>query len=202
MHCSKILLVTALCLSPLAAQTQLVRGDIDQQRGTNRFFLDCTDSVELISNTVSLAALHTASQQQNFEYAMQVRLVSVGATTVLDVVSATQIPEMFQMGNLRFGRRETWEVFGTPGSFSVIYGSLRASAGYIPFGAAGTWVIGTPNVLINQGVIAANGQWRFDLQMPTLPALVGTEITSQAVLLDNAGTLTITNPDCKDVRAS
>ena len=45
----------------------------------------------------------------------------------------------------------------------------------------------------------AFGRFQTRFTMPTLPALVGQEITGQAVIQDGAGFL-ISNPDCKEVR--
>ena len=197
------LLTTALFASTAFAQTQLVRGDVDAIQGTNLFRLDCTN-IGLVSNTVDLQALHNASRQQDIEYEMQVVNVSAGGQATLNVVSAVQIPEMFGMGNLRFGRSETWEVFGMPGSATAIFVALPSATSYAPFGAAGTWLMGAQAGLFAQGTINALGRFQVRFQMPTIPGLVGTTVSSQALILEQGGgftTLVITNPGCKDVRS-
>jgi hypothetical protein len=193
----RTLAVSLLVVSPALAQTQLVRGDIDNISGTNRFVLDCT-GIGLISSTVNLQALHDLSRQQDIEFEMRVTVAQANPT-VLNVVSAVQIPEMFDMGNLRFGRSETWEVFGPSGSLAAVYAGTRASTRYSPHGAAGTWVIGPELALVRQGSIQ-NGRFQFSFQMPTIPALVGVEFTSQALVLTPSCQLVITNPDCREVR--
>lgn len=183
----------------LTAQTQLVRGDVDGIQNTQGLFqLECTQ-VRLVSSTVNLQALHDASRQQDIEYEMQVTQVGTNPVT-LDVVSATQIFEMFDMGNLRFGRNETWEVFGVPGNPAAVYMDLRANTNYAPFGSWGTWVLGPNAFLFNQGTINALGRFRFQFTMPNLPQFVGVEFTAQALTLDANGAPLITNPDCKEVR--
>ncbi len=194
------LLTLALVASPCLAQTQLVRGDVDRQQQTNLFFLDCT-GIQLVSSTVNLALLHNQSQQQNIEFEMQVVDVS-GNGTVLNVVSALTIPEMFDMGNLRFGRSERWEVFGAPGALTAVYATATATTRYLPYGAAGTWLIGAPSLLVNQGTLNALGQFEFSVQMPSIPALIGQDFTAQAFMVEPSLRLVIANPDCKTVEAS
>lgn len=192
------LLLLALS-APLAAQTQLVRGDVDGIRNTaGRFQLDCTQ-IPLTSATVNLQQLHDQSRQQDIEYEMQVVNVGTAAAPVLDVVSATVIAEQFQMGNLRFGRSETWEVFGPAFAQAWVLVDARANTGYLPLGGAGTWLLGPAAVPFVSGQINALGRFVTRFTMPTLPALVGQEIVGQAVIEDG-GVFTVTNPDCKEVR--
>ncbi|MEM7203302.1 MAG: hypothetical protein AAF628_23770 [Planctomycetota bacterium] len=68
----------------------------------------------LVSSVVNLQALHDASRQQDIEYEMSVQNIGTPGAPILDVLSAVEIPETLDMGNLRFGRSETWEVFGRP----------------------------------------------------------------------------------------
>ncbi|MCA8941231.1 MAG: hypothetical protein KDB80_01615 [Planctomycetes bacterium] len=194
------LLVVAALAAPAFAQTQLVRGDVNGIQGTNLFQLDCTN-IQLTSSTLNLQALHDATRQTNNDYDLQV--VQVGSNpVVLDVVSATLVPELFQMGNLRFGRSETWEVFGPAGSPTAVFIALRSTTGYAPIGAQGTWLLGPSYGRLMFGVIGPLGRFEFQFQMPALPALVGTEITSQAIIAPPGQPAYVTNPDCKEVRAN
>ena len=181
------------------AQTQLVRGDIDGIKNTRLFQLDCTH-IRLVSTTVNLQKLHDASRQNNIEYEMQVRDVSSGGTKMLNVISAKAITEMMNMGNLRFGRSDTWEVFGPSGSLAVVFLQSRSMTSYLPLGSAGTWLLGGNAILFNFGTIT-NGSFRFNFQPPTIQSLVGQEFSSQALIVSRNGGLTITNPDCKEVRS-
>lgn len=187
----------ALLVGASHAQTQLVRGDIDSIQGTPRFQLDCT-FIELVSSTVNLQALENASSQSNIEYDMQVTVVGTNPV-VLNVVSATPVLEMMQMGKLRLGETDSWEVNGTPGANAWVFIGDRQTTGYFPAGALGTWVLGGPIALLAQGSIAFNGQFRFNFSMPNVPAFVGVEITSQAIVQQPAGNLLITNSDCKEI---
>jgi len=196
------LFVAPILLATTAfAQPQLVRGDVDGIQGTNRFQLECTQ-IPLVSNAVNLQALHNLSSGQDIEFEMMVNNIGTLQSPVLDVLSAQQIPEIFDMGNLRFGRSETWEVFGVPNSRTAVYLGLRAGTQYHPFGPFGTWVMGPESVLLQLGTISGLGRFQFRFTMPTIPQLVGVEFTSQALVVEPSGSLLITNPDCKEVRDS
>ncbi len=190
------ILVSTLLAATATAQTQLVRGDVDGIQGTQRFQLECTQ-IPLISTAgVNLQALHDMSRGQDIEFEFQV-IVQPGPT--LDVQSYRVIPEIFDMGNLRFGRSESWEVNGTPGSATAVYMTTRSLTGFLPAANAGSWLLGNVVLLMNQGVIGPTGQFRFNFRMPTIPSLVGVEFTAQALVAETGGLL-ITNPDCKEVR--
>lgn len=188
----------AACTAGAVAQTQLVRGDIDSPQGTNQFVLDCTN-IQLVSSTLNLQVLENQTRQTDFEYEMQV--VQVGTNPiVLDVVSATLIPEMFCMGNLRFGRTETWDVFGPVGAPCAVFISLRSSTAYAPLGTSGAWLLGPSFGMLQSGVIGPLGRFQFLFQMPNIPGAVGVEISSQAIVAPPGQPALLTNPDCKEVR--
>jgi hypothetical protein len=197
----KTLTTTLLCAAlwaPLCAQTQIVRGDVDSVQNTNRFVLKCTN-LPLVSTTVNLQQLHNATQQQNLTVEMTVR--NIGTTSpILDVVTAQIVPERMKMGNLRFGRTETWEVFAAPGSHAWIFVNAQTGTGFIPFGAAGAWVLGPTAPPFASGPVDALGRFQIRFQMPNIPALVGQTLVSQAIV-QKGGALLLTEPDCKDVRA-
>lgn len=190
-------LLLALTASTLA-QTQLVRGDIEDQN--NIFFLDCANQVRLVSNTVNLRALHDASRQQDIEYEMQVIDVSSGGQRTLDVITATAIPEQFNMGNLRFGRSDRWEFFGPAGTIASIWMNARALGIWAPIPGLGAWLVGLPALHIRDGVTDALGRFQFNLQPPTVPDLVGVAFTAQAIYQLPNGFIGISNADCKLVR--
>ncbi|MCA8956222.1 MAG: hypothetical protein KDC87_09110 [Planctomycetes bacterium] len=201
MKISSLFLFASLALASLVpAQTQLVRGDVDSIQNTNRWRLDCTN-IELVSTTVDLQALHNASRQQDIEYEMQVIDVSQPGLPKLNVISARAIPEIFDMGNIRFGRSDTWAVSGAAGSSFGIWITLPQATSYAPFGSWGTWLLGQHPMLFAQGTIPATGRFEFKYQPPTVPAWVGVTIVGQAVVVQGSSIL-ITNPGCKDIRAN
>ena len=197
---TKIAFLPLLLATALSAQTQLVRGDVDVVKNTtNVFRLDCTN-ILLTSRTVNLLQLHNASRQQDIEYEMQVRDVSSGGQAILDVVSAKTIKEMFNMGNIRIGRSDTWEVFGPAGSPTAIFITLPVLTSYAPFGNAGTWLLGATPVMFAQGTVSAIGRFQVRYQPPNIPSLVGQTVVGQAALIQS-GALVLTNADCKEVRS-
>src|SRR5690606_11504973 len=147
-----------------------------------------------------LRQLHAQSRQQDIEYRMEVVDVSAGSLTILEVLSATPVPEQFEMGNLRFNRSETWELRGTSGSAYQVWVNTRNATSFLPLtGFGNSWFMGPAAVPAFQGIMNASFlQFRF--QMPTIPALVGVEFTAQTLLVSPSNVLTITNPDCRAVR--
>ncbi|MEZ5964279.1 MAG: hypothetical protein R3F56_10575 [Planctomycetota bacterium] len=197
---NKLFLVLPLLAANAFAQTTYrIVGDIDSIQGTNLFELDCT-RIRLVSNSVNLQALHDASRQQDIEYDMQVTDVSSGGLTILNVLSATAVPEQFNMGNLRFGRTETWDLFGTVGSAYQTWLTTRNATTFLPLPAFGNaWFMGPTGVPVFQGVMNQSFiQWGF--QMPTIPALVGVEFSAQTILVSPSNVVSLTNPDCRVVR--
>ncbi len=196
---NKLFLVLPLLAASAMAQTYRIVGDVDAIQGTNLFELDCTH-IRLVSTTVNLQQLHDASRQQNIEYDMQVTDVSAGGLTILNVLSAVAVPEQFNMGNLRFGRSETWDLFGAPGSRFQVFLSTRAQTSFLPIpGFANAWFLTPFAVPFHSGTMTG-GFIQFSFQMPTIPALVGVEFSAQTALVDAANNVTLTNPDCKVVR--
>lgn len=198
MKTASLLAVPLLLGTTALAQSQLVRGDVDSISGTNRFQLECTQ-IPLVSTAVNLQQLNNLSSGQDIEFEMRVNNIGTPSQPVLDVLSAVQIPEIFDMGNLRFGRSESWEVLGAPGSLTAVYLGLRATTFYQPFGPFGTWVMGPEALPLRTGVIGGGGRFQFQFTMPTFPQLVGVEFTAQALVAEPTRLL-ITNPDCKEVR--
>lgn len=193
------LFAASLALSVSAQTGQLVRGDVDSVQNSNRFQLDCT-SVPLVSTAVNLQALHDASRRQDIEYEMRVTNTGTATNPVLNVLSARQIPEILDMGNIRLGRSDRWHVLGPAGDLAVVYVAPRAGTGYIPVGAAGAWNLGLNFILFNAGAISTAGRFEFSFQPPNNPGLVGQVIVSQALIVARSGALTITNPACKEIR--
>ena len=193
------IVAVALLAIPAAAQTQLVRGEIDGIQGTNQWRLDCTNvRVTTTNPAINLQQLHDATRQNDMMLSMQVIDIGTPGSPLLDIQQATVLPALFDMGNLRIGRSQTWEVFGTPGSLAEVYLTPEALTSYVPAGAFGTWVLGGNAVFFAGGRIGATGQFRFNFTMPNLPQLIGVSFTTQAIVLEPTGPL-LTNPDCKEV---
>jgi hypothetical protein len=131
---------------------------------------------------------------------MQVTDVSAGGLTILNVLSAVAVPEQFNMGNLRFGRSQTWDLFGAPGSLFQVFINTRAQTSLLRIpGFNNAWFLTAAAVPFHSGMMSG-GFIQFPFTMPTIPALVGTEFSAQTVLADSANNVTLTNPDCRVVR--
>ncbi len=175
------------------AQTQLVRGKVEDVPSTSRFVLDCT-TLPLVSTTLNLNTL--VGQQWN----LQVVNTGTPSQPILDVRSATPATKIMDMGNLRFGRSERWQVNYTPGSLAAVYVQLTSATSYLPAGAPGTWLLGLNCMHLATGTTNGQGQFEFNITMPTIPSLVGVSFSSQALVRTPAGELVVANPDCKEVR--
>ena len=188
-------LLFALALGgAVSAQTQLVRGKVEDVSGTNRFILDCT-TIPLVSRALNLNTLVGA------QWNLQVIDVGTPGAPRLDVQSATPATKIFDMGNLRFGRAERWQVNYTPGSMTAVFVQATSATSYLPLGAAGAWLLGANAAFVNAGVVNGQGQFEFRLTMPTIPSLVGVSFSGQAVVAPPSAPLLITNADCREVRA-
>lgn len=199
MHIREVLPAVILSLALLPAQSQLVRGEVDGVQGTNRFQLRCT-TVRLTSATLNLQALHDLTAQNNLSLDMQVVDVSGNGTT-LEIVAAAPVPRSFNMGNLRLGRNDTWEVFATPGSGVWVFVGGGGDTGFVPLGPIGSWLLGQSAVPFLTGTTDAGGRVRFDVTMPNAPGLLGAVFAAQGVVLTGAS-LAATNAECKEVRAN
>lgn len=188
------LAITALALCTIAglagAQTQTLRGKVEDVRGTqNQFFLDCT-SIPLVSTALNLNAW--IGQQA----VLQVVNVGTTAAPVLRVDAATATTKVFDMGNLRQGQTARWQVNAPAGSFVLIAVDYTSLTGYAPLGGLGTLLLSAGAGVIASGFTNAQHQFEISFFVPTIPGLVGTSFTGQALVGDH-GTWFLSNPDCK-----
>ncbi len=188
------ILFTTLFAASAVAQTQLVRGKVEDVSGTNRFVLDGT-TIPLTSTVLNLNTLVGG------QFDLQVVNTGTATQPSLRVESAVPVAKIFDMGNLRFGRAERWQVNFTAGSQTAVFVQATAAATYLPFGASGTWLLGTNAAFVTAGTVTSLGQFEFRVTMPTLPELVGVSFSAQALVVAPNGPLVIANVDAKEVRA-
>ena len=118
----------------------------------------------------------------------------------MNVLSAVAVPEQFNMGNLRFGRSETWDLTGTVGSAYQMWVTTRNATSFLPFANFGNaWFMGPNAVAAFQGIMS-QPFIQFGFQMPTIPSLVGVEFSAQTILVNPSNVVSLTNPDCRVVR--
>lgn len=179
----------------LSAQTQIVRGDVeDITNTTTQFYLKCTN-IPLVSTALNLNTLLANN------WILQVVNVGTAANPILSVQQATATTKVFEMGNLRLNRAARWQINAAPGSFGVMLLDLTARTRYTPLGSIGTWLLSANAGVVASGTTNSLGVFETSVTMPNLPALVGASFTSQA-LVANANGILLSNADCKDVRAN
>lgn len=194
---NKFLPLSLCCgLTTLAvAQTQILRGKVeDVPNTTNQFFLDGTN----LPLTSAALNLNTILGQQ-----MVLTVVNTGTATapVLDVSTALATTKVFDMGNLRVGRSDTWQVNALAGSIAFVFVDLIGSTGYHPFGQYGTFLLGSNAITLATGFTNGLSQFEFTFAVPASAApFVGTVFTGQALVGDH-GTWFFSNPDSKTVQA-
>lgn len=195
MNISRILFSTALVAASAVAQGQIVRGEVEDVRNTfNQFYFKCTN-IPVTSTAVSLAAI------QDTQGEFTVQNVGTATSPAFEVLSFTPALKQFDMGNIRLGRTDTWEITGAPGELFFFFVGATNNTGYTPFGAAGTWLLGMDAATLVTGVIPPLGRFQTQIGPPNNQQLVGLEFTGQALIGGPAG-WKLTNPDCKTVRAN
>jgi hypothetical protein len=188
-----ILAVSVLATTGLLAQTQTLRGKVEDVQGTqNQFFLDCTH-IPVVSSALNLnlwvgqqAILHVVD-------------VGTPAAPRLRIDSAVATTKVFDMGNLRQGQSARWQVNAPAGSFAFMALNFTSNTGYAPFGPFGTYLLGSGAATLASGVTNAQNQFEINFLVPVFPALVGTSFTGQALVGDH-GTWFFSNPDCKTLQ--
>ena len=195
MKLSSLLLVSGLLATTLTAQTQLLRGKVEDVRNTqNQFYLDCTN-IPLTSANLNL---NTMVGQQ---FVMQV--VNTGSATSprLEIKSVTATTKVFDMGNIRLGRSDRWQVRWKAGSRVVVGVTATAQTSYVPLGPLGTFLLGPYFGVLARGQTNQLGAYEFSYQPPNISTLVGMSFTGQALVQEPGGFLLLSNPDCKEVRS-
>lgn len=190
---NKFLLCCPLLLtSLLSAQTQIVRGKVEDVQNTqNQFFLDCTH-LPVVSTALNLNLW--VGQQA----ILQVINVGTASAPVLRIDAATATAKVFDMGNLRLGQSARWEVTAPAGSFAFMFLNFTDFTTYSPFGGFGTWLLGNGAATVASGVTNLQNQFEINYTMAVIPSLVGVSLTSQALVGDH-GTWFLSNPDCKSI---
>lgn len=174
----------------LFAQTQTLRGKVEDVQGTqNQFFLDCTN-IPLVSSALNLNLW--VGQQA----VLQVVDVGTPAAPVLRIDAAVATTKVFDMGNLRQGQGARWQVNAPAGSSAFMFLDFTSNTRYAPFGPFGTFLLGASPATLASGVTNAQNQFEITFSVPVFPALVGTSFTGQALVGDH-GTWFFSNPDCK-----
>jgi hypothetical protein len=163
----------------LAAQTNTLRGKIEDVPATpNQFVLDGTN-LPLVSSALNLnlwVGQHAVMQ-----------VVNVGTATVpvIRIDSAVLTTQVMDMSNLRIGQTSNQEVRAPAGSAAFIFLDFASNTGFLPFGGFGVWLLGTAPYLFAGGITNALNSFQAPFTLPANPALVGMQLTSQAFVGDH-----------------
>ncbi len=187
--CTCLLSLTAA----LSAQTQTLRGKVEDVQNTqNQFYLDCT-GIPMVSTALNL------NLWVGQEAVLQVVNVGTAQAPVLRVDAAAATAKVFDMGNLRLGQSNRWEINAPAGSFGFMFLDFTANTAYTPFGQFGTWLLGPGAATLASGMTNGQNQFEINFTMPVIPGLIGTSMTGQG-LVGTQGVWSFTNPDCKTIQ--
>jgi hypothetical protein len=176
----------------LAAQTETLRGKVEDVPGTpNQFILDGTN-LPLVSTALNL---NTLVGQQAI---MQVVNVGTPTAPVIRVDSSVPTAKVMDMGNLRLGQTSTFEVNAPAGSAAFMFLDFKSNTGFIPVGALGTWLLGLSPYLLAGGITNGLNQFQAPFFTPPNPQLLGLQISGQAFVGDH-GNWFFSNPDGKTI---
>ncbi len=174
-----------------SAQSVTLRGKVEDVSGNpGQFFLDCTN-VDLSSADFDLNLFVGAQTEIHGTW-------NGSSTSPAVLVTAIQVvPESFDLGGGgKLGSIAKPSVTGAPGSLAVTYASTSTS--FAPLGAWGTALLGGSPFLTGSGTIGGTGTLELVITIPNDPTLAGVDIFGQGAVVDLvAGTVLLTNPDCK-----
>lgn len=188
----KLLIASLLLATVATAQTQSLRGKVeDVQNTVNQFYLDGT-RIPVVSTALNL------NLWIGQEAILQVVNVGSAGAPILRVDAAAATAPVFDMGNLRLGQSARWQATAPTGSFAFLFLGFTDLTGYSPFGSYGVWLLGNSAATLAFGVTNAQNQFEVQYTMPSIPSLVGIELSAQALIGDH-GTWFFSNLDSKTI---
>ena len=183
-----------LSASLLSAQTQTLRGKVEDVQGTaNQFVLDGTN-LPLVSTALNL---NLWIGQQAI---LQVVNVGTPGAPLLRVDAAVATTKILDMGNLQLGQTDTWEVRASAGSVAFLFLDRTSSTGFLPLFGFGVWVLGVTPYQVAWGFTNGANVFQVPFTTPADPTLIGLPITSQALVGDPTNAWYFSNPDNKTVQ--
>lgn len=191
--------LSAVCTSLLfvataAAQTYTLNGKVEDVPGTvNQFFLDGT-RIPVVSTVLNLNAW------VGTQASLDVVNIGTASAPILRVDAAAPTAKVMDMGNLRLGQTQTWEVFAPAGTGAFIFMDWTDNTGFRPIpGFSGVYLLGLSPHFLTGGITNAAGVFQTTFTTPNNPTLVGLEVTSQALYVPG-GVWTFSNVDAKTIQ--
>lgn len=168
-----------LLVTLLSAQTQILRGKIEDVPSTvNQFVLDGT-TLPLVSTVLNLNAW--VGQDARMD------VVNIGTATapVLRVDVAVATPAAFELSPLHIGQSTTLKAHAPTGSVAFLLVDFSSNVGFAPVPAFGVWLLGASPFLL--ATVLTNGQNEATAMFPTPAnaALVGLTLSAQALIGDH-----------------
>lgn len=172
-HCTVAAVVLA---ASLTAQSSVVRGELADGRATGCYYCPGYQYVikfvgtQLASPTVNLNLL----QNQMVEF------TGNWNGSVFTVTAAQVVAQSFSItGNPSLGRRVRCNAQGTPGDVAI--NAIGVGTGFVvPFGTMTVLLDPATATVMGVGVVNGAGEFKSDLDIPAVPALVGVRVTGQA----------------------
>lgn len=189
MNISHVSLALFTLSSLAAAQSVTVRGKVEDVSGApGQFILDCTN-VDLSSSNFDL------NQFVGAQVELQGTWNGSTASPAVLVTALQSVGESFEIGGSgQIGTLAKPSVTGTPGSLAITFASLSSS--FVPTAGFGTVLLGGIPFHTGSGTIPAGGTRELSVLIPNDSALIGIDIFGQGAIIA-AGTVQLTNPDCK-----
>lgn len=194
MKLSVLLLGSALFCSISAAQSVTVRGKVEDV-GANQFVIDCTNTT-LVSATFNLNLFVGQEVLLTGAWNGSTAAPSINVQTIVNSIGGFEIPSNPKIGGtLRLGQT------GTPGD--AVFFLASAASGFLPIGADNTLLLDPATAFrAGSGVIPALGVLETSINLPNDPSLLGVIAHGQAAVFSSGFTvLTLTNPDCKEIKS-
>lgn len=188
--------VFACCLfaTPfLCAQSVTLRGKVEDVQGTqNQFYLDGT-TIPLTSTALNL------NLWEDEDAILEVTNIGAPGAPVLRVDAATVTQDLMDMGNMRLGETDSWEVRAPSGSFALVAIDWTTNTGFTPLDPFGVYLLGSDPVLLAAGFANALNEFRFLVTPPQDQTMLNLEVSAQAIVGEPSGVWYFTDVDSKVV---
>lgn len=188
-----ILALLGLAGTPLAQEVTFL-GKVEDVQGTaNQFVLDCNGAS--LSSTLFDLNLFVGQQ---VEITGQWNGSFFSPAVVVESIQSAL--ENFEIGGgAKIGETSRLGFTGTPGDTAV--GFLSTGSGFFPvLGNSAVFLIDPTEIrLTSSGVIGGAGILEIPFLIPNNAALIGVDMFGQGAFVAPDGTITLTNPDCKQI---
>lgn len=196
------LFASLLLPATLSAQTITVRGELGDGRATGCYYCPGSRYVIKWSETQVDSSTINLALYLNQELMLTGTLGTNAGRPSIDVTAVQVVTETFSFsGQGRIGNRFRAGTQASPGDLAVNLFALNA--GFVAAGGPLTLLLDpTATVVLGVGVANNNGEFKSDVDIPNVPALVGLHVFGQSLIVpQSTGVPFTSNPDSKIVTA-